>query len=300
MHTATENIFRINTKNPEAVISIVDESLEMKNELHCDLYSTVSANEFSLALLDRKQNKFLALEVFQNKETNGSTKQIEWLKEISGKSILLKKYKLKSATVAIVNELTTLVPSALFRKEDAEKYFHFNFHGVDAVILSENIRAYDSVNIFGLPEKINETLNQIFDQPAIHHHSTALLEGVHLSFKKTNEKTLLLNIRNRYVEIVVTEGKKLIFINAFQYSTIDDLIYYVMFACDRLQLNPENVLTSVMGEVERESDVYKLLYKYIRNLNFAMRPTVFDFSYAFKEIPAHYYFNLFSLALCES
>jgi hypothetical protein len=300
LNSATDNIFRLNTKNPEAVISILDESLEMNPGIRCDLISGISSSEFTLASLDRKQNKFLALEVFQNPDPSDPVKHAAWLKTIPGKSILLKNYNFKNISVELLNEQSTLVPSALFREEDASKYFHFNFNAGDSAIHSQPVRAFDAVNVFGVPELLNETMNHLFGNYDLHHHSTALLEGIHLSFKKSGEKLFFLNIRKDYIDIVVTEGKKLIFFNSFNTKSIDDLVYYVMFVCDRLQLNPETVSTYLLGAVERESAIYNLLYKYIRNIRFAPRPDVFSFSYVFKEIPSHFYFNLFSLALCES
>ena len=300
MNPATDNIFKLSSKNPEAVIFIRDESLEMKKDIQCDLFSGISSTEFALALLDRKRNKFLALEVFRTDAITEPARQALWLKETSKESIILKNDSFKKASVAIVNELTTLIPSALFRKEDAEKYFHFNFNEEDTVIHSEHIRSFDAVNTFAISKPVEEAVNLIFNQPDIHHHETALLEGIFLSFKKSNDKTLLLNIRDGYVDIIVTEGKKLIFINTFSYKTGNDLLYYVMFACDRLQLNPEIISAILMGSVEKETETYHLLYKYIRNVSFSPRLNVFDFSYVFNEIPAHFFFNLFSLALCES
>ncbi len=300
MNSHTDSIFRLNTKNPEAVISIVDESLEMNPGIRCDLLAGISSSELTLALLDKKQNKFLALEVFQNSGLSDTFKLTSWLETIPGKSILLKNYTFKNTVVGFLNEQSTLVPSALFREEDASKYFHFNLHADDAMVHSEPVRAFDSVNVFGVPKPLTETMNHVFGNHHLHHHATALLEGIHFSFKKSGEKIFFLNIRKEYVDIVVTEGKKLIFFNSFNYKSIDDLVYYVMFVCDRLQLNPEMVSTWLMGDVERESAIYNLLFKYIRNISFAKRPDVFNFSYVFKEIPSHFYFNLFSLALCES
>jgi len=65
LNPATDNIFKLSTKNPGAAIFIRDESLEMKKDIICDLVSSVSSSEFAIALLDRKKNKFLALEVFR-------------------------------------------------------------------------------------------------------------------------------------------------------------------------------------------------------------------------------------------
>jgi len=274
----------------------MDESLEMKNDIRCDLFSSVSPSEVTLTLFDKKQNKFLALEVF--KQANGSDGK--WMKEISDKSVILKKNNFKTVNVEIVNELTTLVPVALFEEEDAGKYFQYNFSGDDLLIKSEKIPAFDAVNIYAVHESMNVSIHQLFDQPVIHHHATVLLQGIHLSFKKFNEKTLVINVRNHYVDIIITEGKQLIFFNSFQSNTVDDLVYYVMFVCDRLQLNPESVSAFLTGQVESESAIFHMLYKYIKNISFVSRTDFFEFSYVFEEIPSHFYFNLFCLALCES
>ncbi len=298
MNTATDNIFRLNTKNPEAVISVVDESLDMNSGIRCDLLTGISSSELTMALLDKKQNKFLALEVFQNPEP--SKNNFGWLVTIPGKSIILKNYNFKNVSVGVQNSHATLVPSALFREDDAAKYFRFNFNEDDATVHSEIVRGFDTVNVYGVPKLLTETMNHLFSSYHLHHHSTALLEGVHLSFKKSGGKLFFLNIRKEYIDIVVTEGKQLIFFNSFHTKSIEDLVYYVMFVCDRLELNPETLSLVLLGEVERESAVYNLLYKYIRNITFSARQEIFNFSYVFKEIPSHFYFNLFSLALCES
>ena len=296
MNSATDPIFRFNTKNPDAVISIIDESLEMKNSIRCDLLSSVSTSEVALALFDKKQNKFLALEVFQKDKANDD----HWIKEVKEKSLILKKDNIRSVNVEIVNELTTIVPAALFHEDDAPAYFNFNFNAEDLSLKTEKIPAFDAINIYSFPASLNDAIQHVFTNPVVHHHSTVLLQGIHLYVKKYNEKTLFLNVRNQYIDIIVTEGKQLVFINAFQYKTIDDLVYYVMFVCDRLQLNPETISTSLLGQVEKESAIFHMLYKYIRNIRFASRPDFIEYSYVFEDIPAHFYFNLFSLALCES
>jgi len=70
-------------------------------------------------------------------------------------------------------------------EEDASKYFQFIFNVDNATIYWKHVRAYDAVNVFGVPKLLTETMNALFDNYHLHHHSTALLEGIHLSFKKS-------------------------------------------------------------------------------------------------------------------
>jgi len=298
LNSTADNIFRLNTKNPDAVISLIDESLEMNSQLPCDLLSSVSPGEISMALLDKKQNKFLALEVFQRAASD--TKDDQWMTAVAGKSIILKNLKYKTASVSVNNEFTTLVPSALFREEDAAKYFQFNFNRSDLNAKHEKISSYDAVNVFACSPAQEISIHRLFDRATVHHHATALLSGVNLLFRKFNEKILSLNVSKESVDIVVTEGKQLIFFNSFRYQSMEDLAYYVMFTCDRLQLNPEGIATYVFGSVEKDSALYQLLARYILNIHPGPRAGSFEFSYVFKDLPDHFCFHLFSLALCES
>ena len=222
------------------------------------------------------------------------------MEKIPGKSLVLKRNNFRSVNVEIVNEFTTLVPAALFREEDAEKFFSFNFKPGDDLLKSEKIPAFDAVNVYAYPKSLDVSIQTIFQKPVIHHQSTVLLQAIHLQFKKFTEKSLLIHVRSGFVDIVVTEGKQLIFINSFPFATVDDLAYYVMFVCDRLQLNPETTRTSLAGHVEEESTLFHLLYKYIKNISFVNRPDVFEYSYVFDDVPAHFYYHLFNLPLCES
>ena len=296
MNSAANPIFRLNTKNPDAVISIFDDSLELNGRVRCDLFASVSSAEFALTLFDKKQNKFLALEVFQKP----NEKDVDWIRKIPEVSLILKKKMYQSVSVQVINELTTIVPVALFHEEDANRYFNFNFNAGESLLKTEMIPAFDAINVYALPESLDAFIQQVFERPVVRHHFTVLLEAIHLSYKKFNEKLLLIHVRPGYVDIVVMEGKRLFFINSFHYKTIDDLAYYVMFVSDRLQLNPETISTFLMGQVEAGSALFHLLYKYINNVSLAPRPDMYEFSYVFDEIPEHFHFNLFNLVLCVS
>ena len=98
--------------------------------------------------------------------------------------------------------------------------------------------------------------------------------------------------------MIVLEEKKLIFANIFSYQTSEDFLYFTLFVCEQLKLNPENLDLLLLGEVEKNSAIYSILTKYVRNIKFGKRPEMFDYSYVFDGIASHFYFNLFSQALC--
>jgi hypothetical protein len=97
-----------------------------------------------------------------------------------------------------------------------------------------------------------------------------------------------------YFEMVLLDGKDLLFSNSFQYSTADEIAYYILFVYEQLELNPEITELVLSGEIEKTSKEHALLYTYIRHVKFAERPENFRYSYKFEEIPNHQFYSLFT------
>ena len=132
------------------------------------------------------------------------------------------------------------------------------------------------------------------------HHSTSLLESLLGTFKNEQGKKLVVHVQHSQFEIVCMEGKRLLFYNSFRHQTSEDFIYYILFVCEQLQLNPEKVDLILLGEVEGSSALYQILHKYIRHIHFGVRSENVDYSYKLETLPKHFYYNLFAQYLCVS
>lgn len=60
-----------------------------------------------------------------------------------------------------------------------------------------------------------------------------------------------------------------VYLNAFNYTNQDDLLYYVLLVYQKLFLSVDSFPLTVSGLVEEDSEIYKLLYQYIRNISIA-------------------------------
>ena len=58
------------------------------------------------------------------------------------------------------------------------------------------------------------------------------------------------------------------FYNIFEYETKEDFIYYILFTLEQLELSPEETNISIMGAINEQSELYEILYTYIRNISF--------------------------------
>jgi hypothetical protein len=100
-------------------------------------------------------------------------------------------------------------------------------------------------------------------------------------------------------EVLVHEGDRLLYCNHFAHHSPEELLNYVMVVMDQLEIDPNFSKVQLWGNVNNQSEYFKELYKYIRNISFGKRPSVLNFSFEFDEIDEHQYFELFGLYYCE-
>jgi hypothetical protein len=93
---------------------------------------------------------------------------------------------------------------------------------------------------------------------------------------------------------VVLEGKNLLFYNTFNYHSAEDFIYYLLFVCEQLHLNPEKTELQLLGEIEKNSAIHLITQKYVRHVQFGERADQADYSYQLQALPKHSYFTLFN------
>ena len=114
------------------------------------------------------------------------------------------------------------------------------------------------------------------------------------------QKRIFVNVRNSYLDIIITEERKLLYYNSFNYRSKEDFIYYVIFVLEQLKLNPEEIDLILSGYIDKNSKIFDIIFNYVRNIRFQGLTDSFKYSYIFNDIPSHYYFNLLNVGLCES
>ena len=62
------------------------------------------------------------------------------------------------------------------------------------------------------------------------------------------------------------KDNKLIFYNAFDYESPEDILYYLLFCLSQLNLDVEKTHVLCYGDINLDYKLYNLLYTYIRNI----------------------------------
>jgi hypothetical protein len=248
--------------------------------------------------LDLKTNTFLALEEHIYEDVQNPNQLISEFKKSVENSTLLKG-NFDKAVLGVINEYASLVPEALYDENKRNEFFEFTQGKKEEYSLGDdrliNLKAR---NIFALPTSLKDTITQIMPSVKIKHASSALVDGLILKYKKIEGEHIVIHVQYSHFEMGMFNDGALQYFNSFNYTTAEDFIYYTLFVIEQLGLNPERVQIEVIGEVDSSSNVYNLLYKYVRNVHFGERPNVLKYSSTLDVLPPNYYYTLFQQFLC--
>jgi len=173
-----------------------------------------------------------------------------------------------SVLVIHQNNLSVLVPNRYFNKKELASYLNFNIKKLTIdYIAFDHLEGLESKNVYIPYVNINNYLFQNFGEFEYKHHSTVLIEKL-LNSTNNIEKTMFVNVSKNSLYIVVLENNQLILFNTFSYNTKEDFIYYILFVAEQLNLNVNEFSLHFTGKVNLEDAIYKITYKYIKNVYF--------------------------------
>jgi len=269
---------------------IKSNNVDYLNLLDNHLSIQLSLDGFSFCVYNKIQKKIAIFETFEFTEENISPKKhLELVKEIyANHKILSLKYN--SVSITHFNNLVTQVPKPFFDKNNLSNYLQYSIK-----LLEDDFIAYDTIsnteiiNVYIPFVNINNFMIDIYGTFFYKHASTLLIEKLLQQFKNTAEELCFVNVTKNQFEIMVVNNNKLVLYNCFDFITKEDFIYYILFTAEQLKLNPEEIQMLLLGDIEKESELYTILYQYVRNVSF-YKPITFP--ELLKEVSKHSFFTL--------
>ena len=166
------------------------------------------------------------------------------------------------------NNLSTFVPEPLFDENFLGSYLQYN-----TKVFETDFFAFDEIpnyqmNAVYIPYvNINNFFIDQFGAFDYKHANSILVSKLLVASKNKDEKKMFVHINTGHFEIIVVQNQKLLLFNSFDYNTPEDFLYYILFTAEQLNLNPENFPLELIGNIDTESDYFKIAYKYIRNVS---------------------------------
>jgi len=223
-----------------------------------------------------------------SKTKNSPELILEKLQDIFKKEKSLQ-YDFETVTVIHQNNLNTLVPNEYFKKDALKSYLKYSIKTIASDLITfDELDFMNSKNVYVPYVNINNFLFQNFGEFEYKHYSSVLLEK--LFSIASNDNCCYIHVSKSTFDIVIIKNSNLQFFNIFEYKTKEDFMYYVLFTLEQLELSTEETIVTVLGDIEEDSDLFRLMYTYIRNIDFlSSKNAVFNNQ---KEISKHSYFIL--------
>jgi hypothetical protein len=265
---------------------------------HCEKFCLVlqaGDQKLTVTVLDNLSNDFLAFEEYHFRKADSEKTLAEHMQKlVSEHEWLTGGFKRTDAMV--VTEKFTLVPSAFFDSGKIKNYLEFNqpVETTDSVF-NDVLRNADARNIYAVDYALEKTLRRISPSVRIRHHLTPLIER-NLSVNKNKEdRRVFAHVRQGHFDLVISENGKLLMANTFRYQTSEDFIYFLLYSCEQLKINPEVMDLEIAGEIQPDSAIAGLAKKYVRHVRFASHPVEARFAKGFEQFPSHFHYDLFAL-----
>ncbi len=276
------HVLKVAFKIPPIVedISLLHLLLEVgNNEVSLLLYST---NPFTL------QGHFIFTleDKFFTKDYENTVKMI------------LAQYHLVPMHFASVNIIynykeSALIPNEYFVDTTKENVCELMF-GKDttAYTFQENVKDSEMKLIYRVPQKMFDLWNQLYPKNKFSHATSSQL----LQNKSANILHCIIYQHN--IKIILFKGNELQIVQYFDYETPLDVCYHLLNVCELFNVTISDVLLSLSGMIEENSNLYNEMYKYFLNITFTQLSNEAICADSMKEQPQHFYSNLTALALC--
>lgn len=164
----------------------------------------------------------------------------------------------------------TFIPQALFNgKQNAIEYLKYS---IDISSLRENFVEYDrivpidTVNVYIPDIFINNILIEYYGAFEYQHFASSLLRMLLKHYASHAYEIMYVYAEQNAFYFIMFRDKKLYYFNRFEYQTIDDLLYYILFSIEQLGINPERVPLYFIGDMGINAIVCERIQRYIKHI----------------------------------
>jgi len=265
--------------------------IDYKNLEENHISIQLSLDGFSFCIYNKEHQEIGAFGIYEFNDSNITPfRHLEIVEELFKKEELLQ-LKYETVSVSHFNNLVTQVPKPFFNKEELPQYLQYSIKVLENDFITfDELQNSEIINVYIPFVNINNFLLDTYGTFEYKHSSTILIEKLLHEFKNLNDNFCFVNVTDHNFEIVILKQHKVVLFNCFSFNTKEDFIYYILFTAEQLNLNPEELKLILLGDIEKESEIYNILFQYIRNIEF-YKPAKFS-SFLKEEISEHSNFTL--------
>jgi len=187
------------------------------------------------------------------------------------------------------------IPLVIYKYEDGQIHLDATYgKTIHTNVISENISSLNLYNVYRMPASLHSSISRKFLSGKFWHLYTVILKNV----TSQQQGTLFIDFKTDEFSVVVLKENKLMLCQTFAYAAPEDVLYYLLKCCHQFDLTQQQVQLFLSGLIEKDSALYRELYKYFINLEFESLARDIKLTTALTIHPEHYYSSISKLAAC--
>ena len=266
-------------------LEIKDSQLNAADAPHCTFFGILGSESLSAIVVD-STDKLIALESWEYQHLTKSFEQAE--REVRGilKQEAIFQLPFGQKFVALSHPYITLIPRRLFQHGKLPDYFQLVIKPGEYQYTYEELPEFDAYLVCATEKGQARLFTEFFPDARLRHLAAPVLRYIR-NMAAVSEHTVFVNLRAKVAQIVVLERQNLLFFNTYNFSTPSDLLYYVLLAYDQFRLNPMQTPLTLAGNILKDSELFSMLYRFVREVRFATPPTRIHLPSKVETLPVH-------------
>lgn len=201
------------------------------------------------------------------------------------------------AAIAYDTNESIQIPSVIYKYEEGQLHLDAIYgRDIYTTVVSENVAGRNFHNIYRLPTDLHSAASWKFLSGKFWNIYSVLLKN----YSSKNEDVMIVDFKTDDLSLVVLRDNKLVLTKTFSYTLPDDVLYYLLKCSQQSNLSQQTVRLLLSGLIEKDSAIYRELYKYFINIEFDVLTPDIKLAEPLKAHPDHYYSSISKLAACVS
>ncbi len=201
----------------------------------------------------------------------------------------------KKVCVVYSYDESVMIPFNLYNSAENDDVLNLIYGDIENnnITLTDLITENESYNTYRVPASVLKVMSIHFPNAETAHQYSVLLRKM----KAEEGNKLLLIFYSQKIVVVLKNNSLVQFINTIYYNTPEDVSYALLNIC--AQYNASDVSVEVYGFVEKESALFREIYKYFESVAFATLPLDYNYKEEILQHPHHFFSHLFAINSCE-
>ena len=285
-------------------IAKMDDSFSAEDTIHYGLALIAGEEDLSYCINDLRRGKYIGLHhLTWNTGTGGThgTEKIDYRERMAELvyhvPYLRNVYKI--VKIAFRGRKTTLIPSQVFDPSELAVYFRFAYGESSDPLMADHLNGPDAYQVFSVPSQAARAFSEFYDRQKVLSSSSVFIESIFMNYRsRTKQSRVFLLLHAGFMEMMVFDGARMTYFNAFVAHAREDVAYYLIFVMEQLNLNPEQVPVILYSDEILDEELMELLTRYVRQVEHGRRSTFFKYSHVLKDVSSYSYYPLFNLLSC--